>query len=259
MSGNRELGEFLRSRRARLRPDDVGLVAQSRRRAPGLRREEVASLAGISSEWYVRLEQGRAVSPSQETVEALGRALRLDEVEQRHLRSLAKKGGRRTFVRESVPDILRRVVEGLSQPAYVTGQRWDVLVWNAAAADLVGDFGDLAVADRNVLVFMLTDPAARRLFGDGWEAEARRMVALFRATHDLWAGDPAFVDLVARLTQECAEFAAWWPGHDVAAPISGAKLLRHPRRGPLRFEYATFQANDDPMLKLTIYVETGAS
>lgn len=258
MDGNRELGAFLRSRRVRLRPDDVAVVAQRRRRAPGLRREEVASLAGISTEWYVKLEQGRAISPSEETIEALGQALRLNAVEQRHLRSLARNGRRAPFAREAVPDILQRVVTGLSQPAYVTGQRWDVLAWNASAADLIADFANFPIEDRNILVYMLTDPAARRLFGRGWAEEARRMVALFRATHDLWPGDPAFVELVSRLSTECPEFADWWTSHDVAAPISGAKLLNHPRRGQLRFEYATFQANDDPLLKLALYVDASA-
>lgn len=254
MSGNHRLGEFLRSRRARLRPDEAGIEAPRRRRTPGLRRQEVASLAGISTEWYVRLEQGRAVSPSEETIEALGKALRLTGVEQKHLRSLARAGRRVPFVREPVPPILRRIVEGLSQPAYLTGQRWDVLAWNAAAAELLTDPGSRSVEDRNILIFMLTDPAARRLFGEHWAEEARRMVALFRATHDLWADDPAFIALVERLAIECPDFAAWWTSHDVAAPVSGAKVLFHPKRGPLRFEYATFQANDDPQLKLALYV-----
>jgi transcriptional regulator with XRE-family HTH domain len=254
MNGNHELGEFLRSRRVRLRPDDVGIAPQRRRRTPGLRREEVAGLAGISAEWYVKLEQGRAVSPSKETIEALGKALRLNTVEQKHLRSLARAGRRGPFVREIVPPILRRIVEGLSQPAYVTGQRWDILVWNAAAAELLGDFGARPIEDRNILVFMFAFPAARRLFGERWEEEARRMVALFRSTHDLWADDPAFAVLVERLSSECPEFASWWTSHDVAAPVSGAKQLIHPQRGPLYFEYATFQANDDPHLKLTLYV-----
>ena len=259
MSGNRELGQFLRSRRTRLRPDDVGLVAQRRRRTAGLRREEVARLAGISAEWYVKLEQGRAVSPSKETIAALGRVLQLDAVEQRHLQSLARGGRHSPFVREQVTDILRRVVEGLSQPAYITGQRWDVLVWNQAAADLLIDFARLTIADRNILVYMLTNAAARHLFGDAWEQEARRTVSLFRATYDLWAGDQEFESLVERLTIECAEFTAWWTSHTVAAPLSGTKSLLHPERGSLRVEYATFQANDDPMLKLALYVDANAS
>lgn len=259
MSGSRELGEFLRSRRERLQPDEVGIAAQRRRRAPGLRREEIAGLAGISTEWYVKLEQGRAVSPSEETVEALGQALKLNAVERKHLRSLARSGGRSPFVRETVPDILCRVVAGLSQPAYLTGQRGDVLAWNAAAADLLTDFGGLPVEDRNIFVYMLTDPTARGLFGKGWQNEARRMVALFRAAYDLWAGDPAFSELVSRLSTQCAEFEGWWMSHEVAASGSGAKLLNHPHHGPMRFEYATFQANDDPFIKLSLYVDANSS
>jgi len=117
-----------------------------------LRREEIARLTGISAEWYIKLEQGRAVSPSKDAIAALGQALQLDAVEQRHLRSLARGGRRSPFVREPVTDILRRVVEGLSQPAYVTGQRWDVLVWNQAAADLLIDFARQPTEDRNILV-----------------------------------------------------------------------------------------------------------
>jgi transcriptional regulator with XRE-family HTH domain len=251
MDNNRQFGDFLRSRRARLRPEDVGAVAQRRRRTPGLKRDEVARLAGISAEWYVKLEQGRAVSPSSETVEALGRALRLDDIELAHLRSLAAMSGRKAFSRETVPGPLRRLVETLPQPAYITGQRWDILAWNAATAALFGDFGRVAVEDRNILLWMLTDPAARRLFGIAWAEEADRMVSLFRATHDFWAGDVAFSELIRN---GCPEFETWWTSHSIAAPVSGTKVLHHPTLGTLRFEYATFQANDDPALKLAVYV-----
>lgn len=254
MDGNRQLGDFLRSRRTRLRPEDVGIVSLRRRRTPGLRREEVAQLAGISAEWYVKLEQGRAVSPSAATIEALGGALQLDKLEQAHLRSLVEIGGRKAFSRELLPPSLGRLVESLPQPAYITGQRWDILAWNDAAADLFGDFGSAPVEDRNILVFMLTDATARRLFGATWAQEARRMVSLFRVTHDLWAGDPAFSKLVVRLRANCSQFEGWWKAHDIAAPVSGTKTLHHPTRGILRFDYATFQANDDPALKLAIYL-----
>ena len=255
LPGNHRLGAFLRSRRAKLQPGDVGLKAGRARRTPGLLREEVAQLAGISTEWYVRLEQGRTVSPSATTIDALAGALRLDEAERRHLLSLARGVAREPFTRETVPDALRGVVEGLPGPAYVTGQRWDVLAWNAAAADLLTDFGLRAVGERNILLFMFTDGEARRLFGAGWAAEARRMLSLFRATHDLWPGDPSFDAIVERLRTGCAEFEAWWADHDVTMPRSGSKTL-HLRSGEtVRFEYATFQANDDPSLKLALYVE----
>ena len=160
-----ELGDFLRSRREKLSPRAVGLSSGRRRRTPGLRREEVAELAGIGVDWYIRLEQGRAVTPSVTTVDALAGALRLGKVEHAHLRALARNHDRGAFTRETVPDAIRRLVESLDQPAYVTGRRWDVLAWNAAAAEVFTDFGRLAEEDRNILAYVLTDPGARRLFG----------------------------------------------------------------------------------------------
>ncbi|MGO8919652.1 MAG: helix-turn-helix transcriptional regulator [Stellaceae bacterium] len=246
------LGDFLRSRREKLSPKAVGLPSGRRRRTAGLRREEVAELAGIGVDWYIRLEQGRAVSPSATTIDALARALRLSKAEHGHLRALTRNTGRRAFSRESVPGTVRRLVESLNQPAYVTGRRWDILAWNAAAADIFA-FSRLAEEDRNILVCMLTNPHTRRLFGAAWADEAKRMLAEFRATHDLWAGDPAFRELLERLRQGSPEFAIWWEAHDIRSVAAGQKLLSHPKKGLLRFEYATFQANDDPALKLVIY------
>jgi transcriptional regulator with XRE-family HTH domain len=247
-----ELGDFLRSRRERLTPNSVGLADGRRRRTPGLRREEVAERAGIGVDWYIRLEQGRSVSPSVTTIDALARALRLNKAEHAHLRALARDAGRRAFVPETVPETIRRVVNGLNQPAYVTGRRWDILVWNAAADEIFA-FSRLAEGDRNILLLVLTSQAARLLFGPTWAEEAKRMVAQFRATHDLWAGDPAFSELLDRLREGCPEFARWWDAHDIRGGAAGQKYLMHPTMGELRFEYAAFQANDDPALKLVIY------
>ncbi len=247
-----ELGDFLRSRRERLSPGTVGLPPGRRRRTAGLRREEVAELAGIGVDWYIRLEQGRAVSPSATTVDALARALRLSPTEHGHLRALTHAVRRRPFSREVVPETVRRLVESLNQPAYITGRRKDLLAWNAAADEIFA-FSQMADEDRNTLLSMMTNPATRRLFGDAWAHEARRMVAQFRATHDLWATDPAFVALVERLRQESPQFAAWWETHDIGVAAAGQKALSHPRKGALRLEYASFQANDDPALKLVIY------
>ena len=255
LPGNRQLGTFLRSRRAKLKPGDSGFVTNRARRTPGLLREEVAQLANISTEWYIRLEQGRAVSPSTATIDALAGALRPDEGERRYIHSLVRGAAREAFVRETVPNALRRVVEGLPGPAYVTGQRWDVLAWNAAASDLLTDFGLRAAGERNILLFMFTDGQARQLFGAGWAEEARRMLSLFRATHDLWPDDPSFNGLVERLRAGCAEFEPWWADHDVALPRSGSKRLHLPTGDTALYEYATFQANDDPSLKLALYVE----
>ena len=247
-----EFGDFLRSRRERLSPKAVGIPSGRRRRTAGLRREEVAELAGIGVDWYIRLEQGRTVSPSVTTIDALARALRLSKAEHAHLRALARDADRRAFRRESVPEALRRLVESLNQPAYITGRRWDVLAWNAVADDIFA-FSQIAEADRNSLIRVLTNPDTRRLFGAGWADEAKRMVAQFRATHDLWAGDPAFLELLERLRQGCPEFTGWWEAHDIKSVVGGRKVIDHPQRGVLRFEHASFQANDDPALKLVIY------
>ena len=144
------------------------------------------------------------------------------------------------------------MIDGLNQPAYVTGRRWDILAWNAAAEDIFA-FSRLPEEDRNTLICVLTNPQTRRLYGSGWDNEAKRMVAQFRATHDLWAGDPSFIELLDRLRQDCPEFAGWWEAHDIKSVAGGQKLMKHPKKGLLRFEQASFQANDDPALKLVIY------
>lgn len=258
MTSSAELGDFLRSRRARLRPPTIGVAANQRRRTPGLRREEVAERAGISTDWYVRLEQGRMVKPSQTTIDALALALDLNAQEQAHLRRLAGHAPTREFVRETVPQTVRKIVAELPHPAYVTGQRWDVLAWNDAAIELFCDFGALRRADRNILLFVFADPRARALFGDEWATVARAMLAQFRSIHDLWAGDSSFGSLVDRLHRASPAFAGWWQEHDVRAPASGRKKVHHPTRGELRLDHASFQANDDPSLKLVIYTPAQA-
>jgi hypothetical protein len=186
------------------------------------------------------------------TVDALARALRLSKAEHAHLRALARDADRRAFAIETVPDQLRRLIDGLDQPAYLTGRRWDLLAWNQVAEDVFG-FSRIAEDDRNILLAMMTNPSTRKLFGAGWADEAKRMVAQFRASHDVWAGDPAFIALIARLKAGSPEFSRWWGAHEVRGTASGRKVLHHPKKGELQFEYASFQANDDPALKLVIY------
>jgi len=252
MSGE-EFGRFLRSRRERLTPQMVGLPDGARRRVAGLRRQEVAELAGIGIDWYIRLEQGRAVSPSPATVDALADVLKLDVEDRAHLRALARPLKREPFAREDVPEDLLRLLEGLPGPAYVTGRRWDILAWNRAASDLFGDFGALDVEDRNVLVYLLLDPRARQAFGRHWRDDVRTAVSRFRAAYDLWAPDPAFTALVERLRAGSVDFRVWWPAHDVRPAAGGRKTIVHPENGPLEFLHASFQSNDDPALRLVIY------
>lgn len=247
-----EFGDFLRSRRAKLNPKAIGLASGRRRRTAGLRREEVAELAGIGVDWYIRLEQGRTVNPSVTTIDALARALRLSKTDHAHLRALARNADRRPFAIEAVPEAIRRLLDSLDQPAYVTGARWDILAWNKVAEEVFA-FSRLPEHDRNILLCMLTNKGTRKLFGASWADEAKRMVAQFRATHDVWAGDPAFTELLERLRQGSPEFVRWWEAHEVRSTASGRKSLHHPKRGLLQFEYTSFQANDDPTLKLVIY------
>jgi transcriptional regulator with XRE-family HTH domain len=252
-----EFGDFLRARRGRLSPETVGLPRHRRRRTPGLRREEVAELAGIGVDWYIRLEQGRAVTPSAGTVDALARVLRMTEPERRHLHALAGARNHAPFRIETTPPSLVRLLESLTQPAYVTGRRRDLVAWNAAAADILG-FDRLGKDERNILVSMLTHPHSRELFGPAWADQAQRMVAQFRVSHDLWAGDPAFEALLAQLRSGCPEFGGWWDRHDIRHPVSGRKTLHHPDKGVIVFDHASFQANDDPGLKLVIYTPVPA-
>lgn len=251
MKGNDQLGDFLRSRRMRLRPDEVGIdTSARRRRLSGLRREEVAERAGISTEWYVKLEQGRAVFPSEDTLAALADALLLDAFELDHMRRLALQQSRPAYAPEAVPQHLITILHSLPQPAYITGERWDVLHWNDAAESVFA-FGTQSDHDRNILLYMLTS-TGKTLFGEDWAPQMRRMVSRFRVSYGARADDPAFQALIAELDDRCQDFAAWWAGHDVGATVSGVKQL-HTSRGVMMFEHATFHSSDISSLRLTLY------
>lgn len=254
----RELGDLLRSRRERLQPAEVGLPAGGRRRTPGLRREEVASLAAISPTYYTYLEQGRQVCPSHQVLDALSRVLRLDPSEREHLFELARGGARSGRIR--TPEVLAPevalVVDQLDPcPTYVTGRRWDILTSNRAARVLWTDWLVMAPEDRNMLWWTFTDPAARTLLVD-WEAEAATLLARFRIAAARHPGDPAFAELVDRLHRASAEVRAWWPRHDVAPLGSGTKRLRHPRLGDLQLNFVTLQVADDPEQKVVTFAAT---
>lgn len=255
--GNNSLGDFLRSRRSRLKPEKAGIPETGRRRTPGLRRDEVASLAGISVEWYVKLEQGRAKSPSAETLNALASALQLSRAETQHLLRLGRGVSSPPFYPESVPNALANFVQSLSQPAWITGVRWDLLHWNAATETLLGAMLRDHDKPPNLLRLMMLAPEARSLFGDRWEAEARRMLGLFRAAHDDRAGDPAFEELIKEILRGSPEFGLWWRNHDVGAPESGRKVLILPQNSSTTYEYVTLQSNDNPDLKLSVLTPLG--
>ncbi|MDG4894123.1 helix-turn-helix transcriptional regulator [Mesorhizobium sp. WSM4976] len=251
----RELGAFLRSRRERLSPDAAGIACGARRRTPGLRREEVAMIAGVGTTWYTWLEQGRDVRPSVEVLSALCQALRLDAAEQRHLFTLAgrQQPERRCIVQTKVEGPLLHMLHSLVlQPAYVVGPRWDVLAWNDAAVAIFGDYGLLEGDARNILHGVFTDPHRRHLLVD-WEQLARATLAAFRAESAKYTGDPDFERLIGLMMRSSPEFREWWPQRDVVHRLSGLKHLRHPIAGAMTFEHMSLSIDDGSDMRLIVY------
>ena len=248
-----ELGEFLRARREALRPGDVGLPSGGRRRTPGLRREEIALLAGVSVTWYTWLEQGRRINASRDVLLALARTLRLDDAGRDHLLALAVGGPPSTEPVERVieaPDAINRLIHSMEPaPAYVLGPRWEIVSWNAAEERLYPMLRDLADDERNLLWVLFCEPLAQRLIVD-WEDRARSTLAEFRAATTLLVDDPVLRELVERLTARSAEFAAWWPQHDVAGFQTRLRLYDHPRAGRLTFEYQQLVPSEWPHLRV---------
>ncbi|MGD0849844.1 helix-turn-helix transcriptional regulator [Bradyrhizobium sp.] len=251
----REFGSFLRSRRERLVPADVGLADGFRRRTQGLRREEVALLAGIGTTWYTWLEQGRAVRASAEVLSAIAAALRLDQAEKRHLFVLNGQPlpDPPPAGPEQVEEPLRRMLESLvGQPAYVLGRRWDVLAWNHAAKILFGDYSRLQGDERNIMHMVFANKRHRSLLVD-WNALAVTSLAMFRADSARYAGDPDFERLIETLTRSSLEFRRWWPKHEVQRSLSSKKRIEHPVGGRMVFEYTSFSVTDHADMKLVVY------
>ncbi|MEU9112811.1 helix-turn-helix transcriptional regulator [Streptomyces sp. NPDC048483] len=233
-----ELGDFLRSRRARITPADVGLPAGARRRTPGLRREEVAQLAFISTEYYTRLEQARAPHPSREVLAQLARALRLSDAERDHLHHLAgtppgPPPGPSREIRQSIVDLLQRLPEAA---AVVMSATYEVIAWNDLAAALMEDFSALSRRDRNLIrrAFLGPYPHGRRLYGASDADEfARTSAQHLRAAAARYPNDPEVTGLVEELLAGSEEFARLWAAHDVTARPTLCKTFQHPLVGPV--------------------------
>ena len=238
MSGEnrRELADFLQSRRARITPADVGLPPGMRRRAPGLRREEVAVLAGLSPTWYTYLEQGRDVHPSAQVLNSLARVLRLTEDERDYLYALAN-----TAAPASQPPVgdvgaevlVRRLVHAAAHspyPVYGIDLYSDLIAWNPAVAGYYTDFGQLPAGRRNMLRWLLEAPEAKERLPD-WKTETRDVVARLRAMTAEHEGDPRLRALVAEFTRSSPEFEGWWQEHHVLAHRSRLRRFRHPQHG----------------------------
>lgn len=252
-----ELSRFLRDRRARVRPEAVGLPVGRRRRAPGLLREEVAQIAGVSSTWYTWLEQARATKPSARVLDGLAKALCLNPTERRHLYRLARPDlvpNAASTERETLPAPLHALLNGLMpHPAYVIDARWDVIAWNASAAIVFGGFEHLGPGERNILHRLLLDPDWRQLFVD-WEAIVESSIAQFRAATVHLAADPGVTELVASLAKRSERFARLWRRQDVAHSRATQKKLRHRSGHVLTFNYATFSPDGaDRDVRFTIY------
>jgi transcriptional regulator with XRE-family HTH domain len=246
----RELAEFVRARREATRPDQVGLPTGRGRRTPGLRREEVAMLAGVSVTWYTWLEQGRRINASNDVLLAIGRALRLDAAGLDHLLSLTTPGTAAPDVPAEPPSALVRLLDALMPaPAYVLGPCWDFVGWNTAQARLYPRLADLEPPRRNLMWVLFADPAIRDLIVD-WDIHARQALAEFRSATSAIRHDPAMVDLVATLTAESPEFAAWWREHDVSGFETRLRRFRHPTAGDLTFEYQQLTPAEWPSLRV---------
>ncbi len=248
------LGAFLKDRRARLDPAALGLGSR-RRRVPGLRREEVAQRAHVSTTWYTWLEQGRGGAPSAAALERIARALMLSDVEREHVFMLALGRPPRATYRpvQGVAPAMQRVLDALPlSPAVIRTATWDVVAWNRAATAVFTDYGVVPPQKRNVLRLMFCEPEIRERQAD-WQGVARFVVAAFRTDVARAGANDAVQALVEELCARSPEFAALWEKVDVPAHSGGAKRLRHPTAGLLSFEMSTFAVDGRPDLTLVIY------
>ncbi len=255
MQRNEGLGDFLRARRAAMDPRRLGIHDPTPRRVPGLRREELAALAGVSVDYYTRLEQGRPISPSEAVLDALANALQLDPAERSYLHAVARQpgGGRRRAsravqkVRPGVHALLARLGD---TPAFVLGRRTSVLAANRMAGALLADFDAMPARDRNVVRWVVLDEAARSLFGEGWEKIASEFVGVLRMDAARYPDDAATAELVGELSMKCEHFRRWWAGQKVVVHSYGTKTLHHPIVGDLtlRTEVLAFPGDADQSL-----------
>ncbi len=248
----KDLGDFLRTRRERLKPDEVGMPFRNRRRTPGLRREEVAELASIGVSWYTLLEQGQDVNPSRQVLEALARALRLSAAEEEHLFLLANQElpARSKIEDESAPVVLRQIIDALNpHPAFVISRRWDVLTWNRAA-NFLSHFDEPVPPHPNNVVWRYFMGEARKVDSD-WERQAQNLVAQLRADATRYPGEASFSELIGDLRRESREFRIWWERHDVRELPAGRREMQHPKLGPLVFEQVTLEAGN---LRIKVYL-----
>ncbi|MBM2614738.1 helix-turn-helix domain-containing protein [Actinoplanes sp. LDG1-06] len=247
----RELGEFLRARRGRLRPQDVGLEPGGRRRVTGLRREELALLAGLSTDYYQRMEQGRDLRPSDDVLDAVAGALDLDEKERRHMFALARAARRPEPQRvsrepERVPESTRRLLAVMATPAVVLGRHLDVLAWNPMAEALLGDPAGYPPGQLNMLMLMFSDELTGDRTCENWERQALEYIGMMRAAVATDPTHPRATEVVGELSIRSAEFRRLWARHDVRESVSGLKTFHSPEVGDIDLTWDTYPLPGNP-------------
>ncbi|HEY1613947.1 MAG TPA: helix-turn-helix transcriptional regulator [Rhizomicrobium sp.] len=253
----RALGDFVRAQRERTAPESLGLPPGSRRRTPGLRREELAQLCGLSTTWFTWIEQGRDVSVSPSALARLASSLRLGRAERAYLFDIAGKRDPDQAADDAdaliAPAVLA-CVETIRSPAYILDRTWTARSWNAKARHLFAGWLDAPGEHRyNLLRFIFLTPSARTLICD-WEARARRVAAEFRAAYSAHFNDPILHALIAELREGSREFAQFWEQHGVLGREGGERTFNHPRDGFVRYEQVTFDLASQSDVKLTLLV-----
>jgi transcriptional regulator with XRE-family HTH domain len=253
-----QLGSFLKTRRARLRPQDVGLPPGARRRTLGLRREEVALLAGVGVTWYTWLEQGRPINASSQVLDAVARTLQLDGAERWHLYRLAEAMPLRSSATAAiVPDAIHDIVRSLDTfPAVLLNSRFDVIASNDAHEEMFWDWHTLPCIHKNLLWCTITEPRAREIFLN-YDEEVPHMVARLRAAYAQHVGDPEWEEDIRRLAGLSPEFAGLWARHEVAGPSARIRRFLHPVAGRLEFAVTDLEVSALPDLRLAIYSPQG--
>lgn len=259
MASNVDLSQFLRRCRARIAPESAGLPeGGAYRRVPGLRREEVARLAGVSTDSYARLEQGRNITPSDSVLEAISEALRLDDVERVHLFDLARP--KPAKARRSAPAVqkarpgLRRFLDSIGDHSgFILGRRGDVLATNHLCRVLMADFDAMPYRERNLTRWIVLAPEAQELYVD-WEKIAAEMTAILRLDAGRHPDDTRTAVLVGELTMKSEHFRRWWDDHKVLNRTFGQKRSRHPLVGPLTIDYQAFTMPGEEDQTLFLYI-----
>lgn len=255
MTKHVELANFLKTRRNKIQPEQVGLPNGTRRRTTGLRREEVAQLSGIGLTWYTWLEQGRDIQVSNQVLESITRALQLTQEETYHLFVLAGKAVvNHNF---SAPNLITLAIRSLLDnivdiPAYIMDQRWNLLAWNDISEKVFGDFNKLSQSERNIVQLMFTNKAYMDLFDD-WSFHARGIIARFRASYAKYSDDTWFRMFINNLCNISAKFNEWWALHDVHGMDDVIKEINHPIVGRMVFEFVSFDVSANPNLKLIFH------